>query len=166
MGDQDDNDSVSVSARIPNRLFILVSAGLLAGGMGIGTILPQRIESSAIQACFNNASVALKAAEKATGLAATALDVSGQHGQENVTINARIDRTFDELRRLNVDLLERTYSRHTQEDQEEHLKVVREKYTGIQERLAQHERRMNSHEKDLDHLVDLHQRGKPHIKGQ
>lgn len=118
--EDDNNESLSVSARIPNRLILALLAAVGFGGVSLGTVLPVGVDKLATRQCFDAAEQALTVANTATGIAeraaeqaTIALGVAGDHGTELKHLDARIEGVRNSI-------FDRTSDRFTGEDAEKH----------------------------------------------
>lgn len=157
-GDNDDERTVSISARIPVGLVTVLLGAVGVGGFALGAKAPEAVNTRASTMCFDNAERAYRAAEDATAIAKTVaqtaekiIGVAADQSKELESLIGRIDM-------LQADLHKRTLLRYTADDAASDRREHDREHAILDQTLSSRESWMRRLQDDLEWLVDGHRK--------
>lgn len=143
-----DNEQVSVSARVPVRIFLAAVGAVLAGGLSMGAWLPEKTESKALEQCYDQANSAKQSADRAE---AVVFSLVKSFEQASGDFGLRISRNESQIETLRADLLKWSLTCYATSDANEAERIDAQTH-------AQLQRAIETLERELDMLKSEQQR--------
>lgn len=142
-------EDVSVSARIPKSVVVAAVSAVLVGVLGIGSTLPERVESKALEQCYAQADAARASADRADNTVST---LARSFETASTDFGVRISRNETKIEKLQSDVFEWSFTCYSKKDADD----AEREHTRIHDELLraneQLQRAIASLEREVDNI--------------